>query len=76
MTALFRPGPMEMNAHGDFSDIKNGKKKPVYYPLMEDITKETFSLYIYQEQEMNEMKSYMRMELTRFFPQAKVEYFV
>ena len=29
MTALFRPGPMEMNAHGDFSDIKNGKKKPV-----------------------------------------------
>lgn len=52
MTALFRPGPMEMNAHGDFSDIKNGKKKPVYYPLMEDITKETFSLYIYQEQIM------------------------
>ena len=35
-----------------------------------------YGKYIYQEQEMNEMKSYMRMELTRFFPQAKVEYFV
>lgn len=52
MTALFRPGPMELNAHQDFADIKNGKKKPVYDPLMEDITKETFSLYVYQEQIM------------------------
>ena len=28
MTALFRPGPMDVNAHGDFADIKAGKKKP------------------------------------------------
>lgn len=52
MTALFRPGPMEMNAHGDFSDIKNGKKKPVYDFGMEDITGETYGLYVYQEQIM------------------------
>lgn len=26
MTSLFRPGPMESNAHSDFADIKNGKK--------------------------------------------------
>lgn len=52
MTALFRPGPMEVNAHNDFVDIKNGKKKPDYDFGMEEITKETFSLYVYQEQIM------------------------
>ena len=52
MTALFRPGPMEMNAHGDFADIKNGKKKPVYDFGMEKITGETYGLYVYQEQIM------------------------
>lgn len=52
MTALFRPGPMEMNAHGDFSDIKNGKKKSVYDFGMEEITGETYGLYVYQEQIM------------------------
>ncbi len=35
-----------------------------------------YGKYIYQEQEMNEMRSYMKLELARFFPQAKVEYFV
>ena len=43
---------MEMNAHGDFSDIKNGKKKPVYDFGMEEITGETYGLYVYQEQIM------------------------
>lgn len=52
MTALFRPGPMSMNAHTDFADIKNGKKKPVYDFGMEKITSETFGLYVYQEQIM------------------------
>ena len=52
MTALFRPGPMELNAHQDFADIKNGKRKPTYDFGMEDITKETFGLYVYQEQVM------------------------
>jgi len=52
MTALFRPGPMGVYAHRDFADIKNGKKKPSYDFGMEEITKETFSLYVYQEQIM------------------------
>lgn len=52
MTALFRPGPMDINAHQDFADIKAGKKKPTYDYGMEDITKETYSLYVYQEQIM------------------------
>lgn len=52
MTALFRPGPMDINAHQDFADIKAGKKKPSYDYGMEDITKETYSLYVYQEQIM------------------------
>lgn len=52
MTALFRPGPMELNAHSDFADIKNGKKKPTYDFGMESITEETFGLYVYQEQIM------------------------
>lgn len=52
MTALFRPGPMELRAHEDFADIKNGKKKPKYDIGMEDITGDTFGLYVYQEQIM------------------------
>lgn len=52
MTALFRPGPMDVNAHGDFADIKAGKKKPSYDIGMEDITSDTYSLYVYQEQIM------------------------
>ena len=52
MTALFRPGPMDINAHQDFADIKRGKKKPSYDFGMEEITAETFSLYVYQEQIM------------------------
>lgn len=52
MTALFRPGPMDVNAHGDFADIKAGKKKPSYDFGMEEITRDTYSLYVYQEQIM------------------------
>ena len=29
MTALFRPGPMDINAHQDFADIKSGKIKEI-----------------------------------------------
>lgn len=52
MTALFRPGPMDVEAHRQFVDIKNGKRKPEYDPGMKDITKDTYSLYTYQEQIM------------------------
>lgn len=53
MTALFRPGPMESNAHQDFADIKNGKKKPKYDYGIQNITEETYSLLVYQEQMMS-----------------------
>ena len=53
MTALFRPGPMESNAHKDFADIKNGKKKPKYDYGIKNITEETYSLLVYQEQMMS-----------------------
>lgn len=53
MTALFRPGPIQSNAHNDFADIKNGKKKPKYDFGVENITSETYSLLVYQEQMMS-----------------------
>lgn len=52
MTALFRPGPMDIGAHQDFADIKRGKRKPQYDFGMEEITRDTNSLYVYQEQIM------------------------
>ena len=53
MSALFRPGPIASHAHIDFADIKNGKKKPKYDYGIENITGETYSLLVYQEQMMS-----------------------
>jgi DNA polymerase-3 subunit alpha len=53
MTALFRPGPIASHAHSDFAEIKNGKKKPKYDYGVENITSETYSLLVYQEQMMS-----------------------
>lgn len=55
MNALFRPGPMASNAHKDYADIKHGRKKPVFDPLMELVTSKTNGLIIYQEQMMQAM---------------------
>lgn len=52
MTALFRPGPMDVGAHQDFADMKAGKRKPKYDFGMEKITQNTQGLYAYQEQVM------------------------
>lgn len=52
MTALFRPAIMEIGAHQTFADIRRGKQKPKYDPGMEEITKDTFGIYVYQEQVM------------------------
>lgn len=52
MTALFRPGPMDVKAHETFVAIKNGRENPKFDPGMEDITRDTYSLYTYQEQIM------------------------
>lgn len=53
MTALFRPGPIASGAHTDFADIKNGRKKPKFDYGVENITGETYSLLVYQEQMMS-----------------------
>lgn len=52
MSALYRPGPMSSNAHMDFALIKHGKKKPHFDYMLEEVTKNTNGLYVYQEQIM------------------------
>ncbi|WP_018297058.1 DNA polymerase III subunit alpha [Corynebacterium lubricantis] len=55
--ALYRPGPMGVNAHWDYADRKNGRKPitPIHPELEEplkDILGETYGLIVYQEQIM------------------------
>lgn len=52
INALYRPGPIEGNAHNEFVELRHGEKEPVYYPGTKEITKLTYSLIIYQEQIM------------------------
>ncbi|AJK69243.1 DNA polymerase III subunit alpha [Corynebacterium marinum] len=55
--ALYRPGPMGVNAHWDYADRKNGRKpiEPIHPELEEplaEILSETYGLIVYQEQIM------------------------
>ncbi|CAB0607628.1 DNA polymerase III subunit alpha [Corynebacterium diphtheriae] len=55
--ALYRPGPMGVNAHWDYADHKNGRKpiEPIHPELEEplkEILEETYGLIVYQEQIM------------------------
>src|ERR1700756_4351601 len=55
--ALYRPGPMGMNAHNDYADRKNNRQaiKPIHPQLAEplrEILAETYGLIVYQEQIM------------------------
>ena len=55
--ALYRPGPMGVNAHWDYADRKNGRKEitPIHPELAEplkEILDETYGLIVYQEQIM------------------------
>jgi DNA polymerase-3 subunit alpha len=55
--ALYRPGPMGMNAHNDYADRKNQRQKikPIHPDLEEslkEILSETYGLIVYQEQIM------------------------
>ena len=48
LIALYRPGPMELIP--DFIDRKKGKKKVEYlHPLLEEVSKETHGILIYQD---------------------------
>ncbi|MDQ0379834.1 DNA polymerase III subunit alpha [Amycolatopsis thermophila] len=56
--ALYRPGPMGMNAHNDYADRKNGRQqvKPIHPELEEplkEILADTYGLIVYQEQIMH-----------------------
>lgn len=55
--ALYRPGPMDVNAHLDYADRKNEKKpvEPIHPELdkpLEGVLGETYGLIVYQEQVM------------------------
>ncbi len=55
--ALYRPGPMGMNAHNDYADRKNGRQPitPIHPELadaLEEVLAETYGLIVYQEQIM------------------------
>src|SRR5258708_38218223 len=55
--ALYRPGPMGINAHNDYADRKNNRQaiKPIHPELEEplrEILAETYGLIVYQEQIM------------------------
>ena len=49
LIALYRPGPMDLIP--DFIDRKKGRKEVKYlHPLLEEASKETYGILIYQEQ--------------------------
>ena len=55
--ALYRPGPMGVNAHTDYADRKNRRKpvEPIHEELSEplaEILGDTYGLIVYQEQVM------------------------
>jgi len=55
--ALYRPGPMGVNAHTDYADRKNNRKpvEPIHQELsdaLSDILGDTYGLIVYQEQVM------------------------
>ena len=53
LVALYRPGPLMANMHIDYCDRKHGIQKVTYpHPVLESALKETYGLYIYQEQVM------------------------
>ena len=53
LVALYRPGPMSVNMHNDYADIKNGRKEVQYFhPDAEEVLADTYGLMIYQESVM------------------------
>ncbi|MBC8067682.1 MAG: DNA polymerase III subunit alpha, partial [Deltaproteobacteria bacterium] len=51
--ALYRPGPLEGGMVDQFIDCKHGKKQIEYpHELLETVLKETYGVFVYQEQVM------------------------
>lgn len=61
--ALYRPGPMENNMHYDYIKLKYKEKDPEYDYMLEDVTRETYGLYIYQEQIMKSVQILGNLDL-------------
>lgn len=54
LVALYRPGPLMAHMHIDYCDRKHGLQKVEYpHPVLEGVLKETYGLFIYQEQVMS-----------------------
>jgi len=52
-TALARPGPLNSGGTAEYIERRTGEKSITYlHPLLENITKETFGVIVYQEQVM------------------------
>ncbi|MFO7562222.1 MAG: DNA polymerase III subunit alpha [Enhygromyxa sp.] len=51
--ALYRPGPLEGGMVDQFIECKHGRRKIEYpHPLLEEILRETYGVFVYQEQVM------------------------
>src|ERR671920_2576429 len=55
LVSLYRPGPMDNI--GMFGDRKNGRVAIAYpHPMLEEVLKETYGIFVYQEQVMEAAK--------------------
>jgi DNA polymerase-3 subunit alpha len=68
--ALYRPGPMGMNAHNDYADRKNRRKPvvPIHPELAEplaEVLDETYGLVVYQEQVISIAQKVAEFSLAR-----------
>jgi len=61
--SLYRPGVMKSGSHEKFIQLKRGEIEPEYDFGMEEITKSTLSLVVYQEQIMMAVQSLGSMSL-------------
>ncbi len=53
LIALYRPGPLNANMHTAYVNRKHGREKIAYdHPVLEPILKESFGIFLYQEQVM------------------------
>lgn len=50
--SLYRPGPIESGFHKKYLELREGRETPIYDFGLEEITKKTYGLYVYQEQVM------------------------
>ena len=63
-TALYRPGPLESGMVDEYIECKHGRKRPSYpHPIMQDITGETHSVLVYQEQVMRTLNRMGNIDL-------------